>query len=74
MTEYIYELTTDADGIDCYIKRGELIRCKNCVHYKTDIDCTSGKYNGCDVWLNDGNEIPCEENDFCSRAERREDE
>ena len=50
----------------------EVVRCKNCVHYKTHIDCIGGKYNGCDVWLNDGNEIPCEENDFCSRAERRE--
>ena len=32
MSEEIYEITTDADGVDCYIKRGEIVRCKDCKH------------------------------------------
>lgn len=34
MAEYIFEVTTDMDGVDCYIKRGEIVRCKDCrFHY-----------------------------------------
>lgn len=28
--EYIYEIVKDADGVDCYVKRGELVRCWYC--------------------------------------------
>lgn len=30
MTEYIYEEIVDSDGITCYIKRGDVVRCKDC--------------------------------------------
>lgn len=46
MAEYIYEVTKDSDGVDCYIKRGEIVRCKDCKycewyiksHYKNGIE------------------------------------
>ena len=50
----------------------EIVRCKECKHYKTHINCVGGEYAGCDVWLNLGNEIPCEADDYCSYAERKE--
>ena len=28
----IYEATTDFDGVVCYIKRGEIVRCRECKH------------------------------------------
>lgn len=43
MAEYIYEETTDADGIDCYIKRGELIRCKDCDWWTKQEDSLQGR-------------------------------
>ena len=39
MREYIYEPIKDSDGVDCYIKRGELVRCKDCKAWK--------QYDGC---------------------------
>ena len=30
MSEIIYENIKDSDGVDCYIKRGEVVRCKDC--------------------------------------------
>ena len=32
MRELIQEEITDMDGINCYITKGELIRCKDCKH------------------------------------------
>ncbi len=32
MAEIIYETIKDADGVHCFIKRGELFRCKDCNH------------------------------------------
>ena len=28
--EYIYQIVKDSDGVYCYIKQGELIRCGDC--------------------------------------------
>ena len=56
MREYIYEVTKDADGIDCYIKRGELVRCKDC-KYQGTIDCPMDEQYA---------------DDYCSYGERKE--
>ena len=52
----------------------EIIRCKDCKHFERNIPCVGGQYDGCEEWLDNGNESCVDENDFCSRAERREDE
>ena len=65
MTEYIYEITTDSDGVDCYIKRGEIVRCKDCKHRK---DKKTG-YE-CRIMNADGTKYPSG-NDFCSYGERK---
>lgn len=52
----------------------EIIRCKDCKHFIRDISCVEGRYNGCDEWTDNGNEIEVAEDDFCSYAERRADE
>ena len=31
--EYIFQIAKDCDGVYCYIKQGELIRCKDCIYY-----------------------------------------
>ena len=53
----IYEVTTDFDGVECYIKRGEIVRCGECKHYVGE-----GKY--CQL------DRHCTADDFCSRGER----
>lgn len=32
MHEYIYKIVKDCDGVNCYIKQGKIIRCKDCKH------------------------------------------
>lgn len=32
MPETIYETIKDSDGVECLIKRGNLVRCKNCAY------------------------------------------
>ena len=64
--ETTYRMATKQETV------GELTRCKDCKHYKTHISCIGDEYSGCDYWINDGNESPCEPTDFCSYAERRE--
>lgn len=32
MHEYIYKIVQDCDGVNCYIKQGKIIRCKDCKH------------------------------------------
>ena len=56
MAEYIYEITTDSDGVECYIKRGEVVRCKNCIHYDGRYCITAGKATPRheDWWCADG--------------------
>lgn len=63
MSEYIYEITKDADGVDCYIKRGEVVRCKDCM-YNDRGWCGSQEYGTRHV----------EDNDYCSYGEDQEHE
>lgn len=68
MIEYIYEEIVDSDGVTCYIKHGEVVRCKDCTHYEFADNRAFGmpvKY--CD-WF--GFE-DVDDNDFCSRGERK---
>lgn len=51
---------------------GELIRCKDCKHYKKEIRCVGGHYNGCGWWLDEGCESPVDEDGYCSYAERKD--
>ena len=48
----------------------EVVRCKDCKHYKRNIPCVGGYYNGCDEWIDEGNAITVYDNDFCSYGER----
>lgn len=41
MHEYIYKIVKDCDGVYCYIKQGEMIRCKECEHWKNEHLCES---------------------------------
>ena len=33
--EYIFQIVKDSDGAYCYIKQGEIIRCKDCKFWET---------------------------------------
>ena len=50
----------------------EVVRCKNCKHYKTNIPCVGGHYNGCMEWINEGCAADVNEDDFCSYGEKHE--
>lgn len=50
----------------------EVVRCKDCKHYKRNVPCVGGHYNGCDEWLDEGNPIIVYDNDFCSYGEKNE--
>ena len=64
MAEYIFEIIKDSDGVDCYIKRGEVVRCKDCKYYEeTDEDV------GTCLLVQAG----ADPDGFCAWAERRED-
>ena len=58
----IYEVTTDADGVDCYIKRGDIVRCKECKWAKAN-----GTYQWCGR-LDSTARITAD--DYCSYGER----
>lgn len=63
MAEYIMKHERDMDGIDCYITKGELIRCKDCKHhhYQDDIPyCDRIDYG-----------YGWKDEDYCSGAERK---
>lgn len=62
----IYEVVTDADGVDCYIKRGEIIRCGECKHWHEKDGLTY-----CDR-IDYGYGYKAD--DFCSYGERENDE
>ena len=51
-----------------------IIRCANCRFFKRNIPCTGGHYNGCEMWLDDGNEIRVMTDDYCSKALPKEGE
>lgn len=62
MTELIYRIEKDADGIDCYIKTGEIVRCKDCRYYKEN-ERWCRRLGLVGAFNKDG---------FCSRGERIE--
>ena len=53
------------------IQKVEIVRCEDCKHYKRNIPCVGGHYNGCDEWIDEGNPITVYDNDFCSYGERK---
>lgn len=61
--EYIFQIAKDCDGVYCYIKQGELIRCGECEHFRQEPDgemwCGVSKGHGIDKDF------------FCGDAERR---
>ena len=65
MSEYIYEIIKDFDGIDCYIKRGEIVRCKECKRFYFHKGLKCYFCRRCNFETN--------ENDYCSYGERRDD-
>ena len=68
--EYIYKIVKDMDGVDCYIKTVEIVRCKDCKHWdKTWTNDWAKDYHYCSMV--DG----VRKADFyCADAERRSDE
>ena len=52
----------------------EVVRCKDCKHYKRNIPCVGGHYNGCDEWIDEGNPIIVYDNDYCSYGERADND
>ena len=64
MREYIMAMETDMDGVNCYIRKDELIRCKDCKYRDEQTgNCTRFRKD----WY-------VQSNSFCSWAERRNDE
>lgn len=63
MSEYIMQCTTNMDGVDCYVRTGVLIRCKDCKYMQED-----KIFHQC--WCN-GREVKYDH--FCGYAERRTD-
>ena len=62
------------NGTAIEIEQRELITCKECKYFERDIPDYNGSYNGCSVWLTDGDECAVVNEDwFCSNARRRED-
>lgn len=66
MSEYIMECKTDFDGVDCYIKTGEVVRCGDCKYF----DDRPG-WQGCQAFGNWFGEEEMGVNDFCSRGEKK---
>lgn len=65
--EYIYKIVKDMDGVDCYIKTGQIVRCKDCKHRDPeDKMCDCGHFIR---W-----QLPRQDDWFCADGERREDE
>ena len=55
--EYIFEIVKDSDGVYCYIKQGEIVRCKDCKYRKKNTFCLHNmRYE--------------DDNGFCSYGER----
>lgn len=65
--DYIIECEPTIDAVP-------VVRCKDCKHFKRDIPCVGGAYNGCDqLEGRDGCEPYVEEDFFCAYGERRTD-
>lgn len=78
MSEIIYETIKDSDGVDCYIKRGEVVRCKDCKHRQED-ECPMFFEEQIDIDEGDGyydtNHIfhdYTQDDGYCSWGERRD--
>ena len=67
MSENIYEAIKDSDGVDCYIKRGDIVRCKDCKHRYMDGEVTH--YYWCKL-----HDRPVDDTDYCSWGEERSEE
>ena len=52
----------------------DIVYCEDCKYFRTGILKVGGTYNGCGVWIDDGNEIEVEPNQFCSYGERIDNE
>ena len=65
MSENIYEAIKDSDGVDCYIKRGDIVRCKGCKHKYEDGEVTH--YYWCRL-----HDRPVDNTDYCSWADESE--
>ena len=52
-----------------------VVRCKECKHFKRDIPCVGGTYNGCEqLEGTDGCEPYVEEDFFCAYGEKKDNE
>lgn len=73
MSEYIYassgEPLAHIDG-EITLARKEIVRCRDCVHYKPYMTHRHGMMNRCHD--EHGHTHKRDESDFCSRGERRE--
>ena len=65
MSENIYEAIKDSDGVDCYIKRGDIVRCKECKHRYMDGEVTH--YYWCRL-----HDRPVDDTDYCAWGEESE--
>lgn len=69
--EYIYKIVKDKDGVDCYIKTGQIVRCKYCKHY----DFSEVNITPYSAWYRckaTGMYTP--QTHYCGFGERREDD
>ena len=65
MSENIYEAIKDSDGVDCYIKRGDIVRCKGCKHRYMDGEVTH--FYWCRL-----HDRPVDDTDYCAWGEESE--
>lgn len=63
-----YRIPDDGGDYQWDDNHGRLIRCKDCRFFKRNIPCTGGHYNGCEMRLDDGDEIRVMTDDYCSKA------
>lgn len=73
----IYSLFNGRDEFKRFVKKelAEVVRCKECKHFKRDIPCVGGTYNGCDLLEGmDGCEPYVEEDFYCAYGEREDNE
>lgn len=67
------KILNEFSGLDEYAV--QIVQCGECKHFKRDISCVGGTYNGCDqLEGRDGCELDVEEDFFCAYGERRTDE
>ena len=74
MSEIIYEAIKDSDGVDCYIKRGEVVRCEDCMYRNTwDNPRLEPQYYKCGMGVKFRDYGYVREDDYCPLGKRRED-